>query len=68
MFSCLFCNHEKSVTVKLEKKVGHGALECKVCGQRYTTSINCKNPFPLSAHSNTTDIFKIYRKGDKTNS
>ncbi|KAI9818578.1 MAG: hypothetical protein M1827_000637 [Pycnora praestabilis] len=40
VFPCLFCNHEKSVTVKLEKKVGVGQLSCKVCGQSFQTGIN----------------------------
>jgi len=39
-FQCLFCNHEKSVTVKMEKKAGVGNLSCKVCGQTYTSGIN----------------------------
>ncbi|KAI9747485.1 MAG: hypothetical protein M1835_002068 [Candelina submexicana] len=39
-FPCLFCNHEKSVTVKLEKKAGTGDLSCKVCGQSFQTGIN----------------------------
>ncbi|KAL1999493.1 hypothetical protein VTN02DRAFT_4435 [Thermoascus thermophilus] len=39
-FSCLFCNHENSVVVKLDKKLGLGNLSCKVCGQRFQTGIN----------------------------
>ncbi|RPB05863.1 Elf1-domain-containing protein, partial [Choiromyces venosus 120613-1] len=39
-FSCLFCNHEKSVTCKLDKKAGVGSLACKVCGQRFQANIN----------------------------
>ncbi|KAJ9197083.1 hypothetical protein DTO166G4_5054 [Paecilomyces variotii] len=39
-FSCLFCNHENSVIVKLDKKLGLGNLSCKVCGQRFQTGIN----------------------------
>ncbi|CAK7222412.1 hypothetical protein SBRCBS47491_004857 [Sporothrix bragantina] len=39
-FSCLFCNHEKSVAVKLDKKLGIGYLECKVCGQKFQCEIN----------------------------
>jgi transcription elongation factor Elf1 len=37
----LFCNHENSVAVKLDKKAGVGALECKVCGQKFQCGINC---------------------------
>ncbi|GAD95807.1 transcription elongation factor, putative [Paecilomyces variotii No. 5] len=39
-FACLFCNHENSVIVKLDKKLGLGNLSCKVCGQRFQTGIN----------------------------
>ncbi|KAF2841424.1 Elf1-domain-containing protein [Patellaria atrata CBS 101060] len=39
-FQCLFCNHEDSVTVKMEKKLGVGHLQCKVCGQTFQTGIN----------------------------
>ncbi|EXJ80369.1 hypothetical protein A1O1_08513 [Capronia coronata CBS 617.96] len=44
-FTCLFCNHEKAIQVKLDKKAGVGNLHCKVCGQRFQTGINY-----LSAH------------------
>jgi transcription elongation factor Elf1 len=39
-FTCLFCNHEKAVQVKLDKKAAVGDLWCKVCGQKWQTSIN----------------------------
>ncbi|WWD16078.1 hypothetical protein CI109_100503 [Kwoniella shandongensis] len=40
VFKCLFCNHEKAVSVKLDKATMFGSLTCKVCGQRYSTPIN----------------------------
>ncbi|CBY01041.1 hypothetical protein IAQ61_011937 [Plenodomus lingam] len=40
IFQCLFCNHEKSVSVSIEKKSGVGNLQCKVCGQTFQTNIN----------------------------
>ncbi|KAG6353929.1 hypothetical protein INS49_005186 [Diaporthe citri] len=40
VFTCLFCNHENSVTVKIDKKAGIGSLECKVCGQRFQCTVN----------------------------
>lgn len=43
VFPCLFCNHEKSVSVKLDKKAGIGDLSCKICGQQFQTGINCKS-------------------------
>jgi len=39
-FPCLFCNHEKSVTVKLDKKSGVGHLSCKVCDQKFQCAVN----------------------------
>lgn len=39
-FTCLFCNHEKSVLVKLDKKAGVGSLQCKICGQNFQCGIN----------------------------
>jgi Transcription elongation factor Elf1 like len=48
IFACLFCNHEKSVAVKLDKKVGIGQLHCKVCGKSFQSGINCT--FVLSTH------------------
>ncbi|WVQ69930.1 uncharacterized protein L199_008153 [Kwoniella botswanensis] len=40
VFKCLFCNHEKAVTVKIDKQSMFGHLTCKVCGQRFTSPIN----------------------------
>jgi len=40
VFTCLFCNHEKSVGVKLDRKAGVGHLECKICGQKFQCGIN----------------------------
>jgi hypothetical protein len=40
-FTCLFCNHEESVTVSLDKKAGVGQLDCAVCGQTFQCAINC---------------------------
>jgi len=40
IFSCLFCNHERSVTVKIDKKAGVGSLACQVCGQTFQSPVN----------------------------
>lgn len=63
-FQCLFCNHENSVSVKLEKKAGVGQLTCKVCGQSFQTNINCAPPslpslrpaHVTSTHAKDTDL------------
>lgn len=39
-FTCLFCNHEKSVIVKLDKKAGVGQLDCRICGQNFQCAVN----------------------------
>ncbi|KAF4974008.1 hypothetical protein FZEAL_9052 [Fusarium zealandicum] len=39
-FACLFCNHESSVSVKLDKKAGVGQLDCRVCGQKFQCAVN----------------------------
>jgi transcription elongation factor Elf1 len=41
VFKCVFCNHETSVSVKIDKKMGVGNLSCKSCGQSFQTSTNC---------------------------
>jgi transcription elongation factor Elf1 len=40
VFTCLFCNHERSIVVKLDKKTGIGSLFCKVCAKTFETRIN----------------------------
>ncbi|KAI4723152.1 hypothetical protein E4T48_00401, partial [Aureobasidium sp. EXF-10727] len=39
-FQCLFCNHENSVSVKIDKKASTGELTCKVCGQTFQCVVN----------------------------
>jgi hypothetical protein len=41
VFTCLFCNHERSVTVKIDKKAGVGQLDCRICGQKFQCAVNC---------------------------
>ena len=41
-FTCLFCHHDKSVTVRLDRKEGIAQLFCKVCDQRYQSKVNRK--------------------------
>jgi len=53
-FSCLFCNHEKSVSVKLDKKAGIGELSCKICAQQFQTGINYLSA-PVDVYSDWID-------------
>ncbi|KAJ1652562.1 hypothetical protein IWQ61_007130 [Dispira simplex] len=40
VFNCLFCNHEKSVTVKMDNEHKVGFIRCGVCPATYQTPIN----------------------------
>ncbi|KDN43944.1 Elf1-domain-containing protein [Tilletiaria anomala UBC 951] len=35
-FTCLFCNHPKAVTCKIDTTARIGYLKCKVCGQEWS--------------------------------
>jgi transcription elongation factor Elf1 len=39
-FTCPFCNHEKSVSAKLDFQQYKGLVECSVCGQKYACTID----------------------------
>ena len=39
-FTCLFCHHDNSVTVKLDRKEGVAQLVCKICGQSFQSKVN----------------------------
>ena len=39
-FTCPFCNHDKSVTAKLDFQQYKGLVECSVCGQKYACTID----------------------------
>ena len=39
-FTCLFCHHDKSVTVRIDRKEGIAQLVCRVCDQRYQSKTN----------------------------
>ncbi|KAJ4353799.1 uncharacterized protein N0V89_005529 [Didymosphaeria variabile] len=53
-FQCLFCNHENSVSVSIEKKSGVGNLQCKVCGQTFQTNTNYLSA-PVDVYSDWVD-------------
>ncbi|CCE86949.1 Piso0_005473 [Millerozyma farinosa CBS 7064] len=54
VFSCLFCNHERSVICTLDKKNSLGELHCKVCGQSFQTAINSLSQ-PVDIYSDWID-------------
>ncbi|KAH9909812.1 transcription elongation factor [Xylariomycetidae sp. FL2044] len=53
-FTCLFCNHEKAVSVKMDKKAGVGHLSCKVCAQDFQCGINYLSA-PVDVYSEWVD-------------
>lgn len=53
-FTCLFCNHERSVICTLDKKNGIGELHCKICGQNFQSSIHSLSK-PVDIYSDWID-------------
>ncbi|THH16359.1 hypothetical protein EW146_g4277 [Bondarzewia mesenterica] len=39
-FTCLFCHHDNSVTVKIDRKEGVAQLMCRICDQKYQSKVN----------------------------
>ncbi|KAI0119239.1 Elf1-domain-containing protein [Daldinia grandis] len=65
IFTCLFCNHERSVTVEMNKKSGVGELECKVCGQKFQCGINYLSA-PVDVYSEWIDAADAVAKDNTT--
>lgn len=53
-FTCLFCNHEKSVICTLDKRNSLGELHCKICGQSFQSSIHSLSQ-PIDIYSDWID-------------
>lgn len=53
-FTCLFCNHEKSVICTLDKRNSLGELHCKICGQSFQTAIHSLSQ-PIDVYSDWID-------------
>ncbi|KAL2266524.1 hypothetical protein VTJ83DRAFT_5876 [Remersonia thermophila] len=53
-FTCLFCNHEKAIQIKLDKKAGCGYLDCMICGQKFQCGINYLSA-PIDVYSEWVD-------------
>jgi len=62
-FTCLFCNHEKSVTVKLDRKAGVGQLDCRVCGQKFQCAVNYLSA-AVDVYGEWVDAADSVAKGD----
>ncbi|KAG9232983.1 putative transcription elongation factor [Amylocarpus encephaloides] len=63
VFPCLFCNHELSVTCKLDKKAGVGQLSCKACSQQFQCSVNYLSA-AVDVYAEWVDACDAVAKGD----
>jgi transcription elongation factor Elf1 len=50
-FTCLFCHHDNSVNVRVDRKEGVALLVCKTCDQRYQSKVN-RESSPAQVYSN----------------
>ncbi|KAJ1878909.1 hypothetical protein LPJ57_003138 [Coemansia sp. RSA 486] len=39
-FACLFCNHEKTISISMDKEHRVGNLKCRICAASYQAAIN----------------------------
>ncbi|PVU97855.1 hypothetical protein BB561_000248 [Smittium simulii] len=60
-FDCLFCNHEKTVSVTMSRDVKIGYLSCKVCKVTYEARIN-KLSMPIDVYSEWIDACDDLKK------
>eukprot|EP01134_Creolimax_fragrantissima_P001778 CFRG1778T1 len=54
IFTCLFCNHEKSVDVALDRDKDIGTISCRVCNESYQCVINALSE-PVDVYSQWVD-------------
>lgn len=66
-FTCLFCNHEKSINCTIDKKANIGTLNCKICGQSFQTSINSLSE-PIDIYSNWIDACEAVAEDEASKS
>ncbi|KAM6500505.1 Transcription elongation factor Elf1 like domain containing protein [Amanita muscaria] len=64
-FTCLFCHHDKSVTVRLDRKEGVAQLVCRVCDQRYQSKVNHLTE-PIDIYSEWIDAADAAQKEEQT--
>ena len=54
LFTCPFCNHEKSCEVKMDKTHNTGTIVCQVCSEDFQTAINYLSE-PVDVYSDWID-------------
>ncbi|KAJ7097906.1 transcription elongation factor Elf1 like-domain-containing protein [Mycena belliarum] len=64
-FTCLFCHHDKSVTVRLDRKEGIAQLVCRVCDQRYQSKVNHLTE-PVDIYSEWIDAADAAQRDEPT--
>ncbi|KAF2669189.1 Elf1-domain-containing protein [Microthyrium microscopicum] len=62
-FQCLFCNHDSSAVVKMDKKMGVGHLTCKVCAQSWQSNITYISA-PVDVYYDWVDACEAAAKED----
>ncbi|RKO91245.1 transcription elongation factor 1, partial [Blyttiomyces helicus] len=53
-FSCVFCNHEKSIAVKIDSDLKVGHLSCRACGVTFQTITTALSE-PIDVYSDWID-------------
>ncbi|KAH9258809.1 hypothetical protein BASA81_002873 [Batrachochytrium salamandrivorans] len=64
-FSCLFCNHEKTVTAKIDMENKIGQLTCSACGVSFQTMVTSLSE-PVDVYSDWIDACELANEGQKT--
>ncbi|KAF9264664.1 Elf1-domain-containing protein [Marasmius fiardii PR-910] len=64
-FTCLFCHHDKSVTVRIDRKEGIGHLVCRTCDQRYQGKVNHLTE-PIDIYSEWIDAADDAQRAEST--
>jgi transcription elongation factor Elf1 len=63
IFKCLFCNHEKSVSCKLNMNSMIGELVCRICDAKFETQINSLTD-PIDVFSEWLDEAHDLQEGE----
>ncbi|KAI0054097.1 Elf1-domain-containing protein [Auriscalpium vulgare] len=63
-FTCLFCHHDNSVNVKVDRKEGVAHLLCKICDQRYQSRVHHLTE-PIDIYSEWIDAADLAEKDSR---
>ncbi|RHZ75607.1 hypothetical protein Glove_212g45 [Diversispora epigaea] len=62
-FDCIFCHHEKSVDVKMNREDKVGNLSCRTCGAKFQSKINQLSD-PVDVYSDWVDAAETVKPED----